>query len=271
MASRRVLFHEGSSDAVILNRCAELRFRHQPEKMRAFRRWTFVSLDGADNVNQVHLLQRLLKSPIWAASVDAEAFKIITVLDRDHQRTPGWTFSETGALPAAATMVWGGYSIESVFLVTKVLRYWVRAFVQERTSESLDSAIENALAKTNENVDLNTEARERLTLHFLRQDLKDSSEAVLKKNTDRHARQAMMCAREEMAKHSPAEYQQGKDRAKAVLGAIWDDLSPAKPGNFPRAVPKLLQKVNLDAIANPVEAVPPEVLKLLEWMVEEAR
>jgi AAA ATPase domain len=271
MASRRVLFHEGSTDAVILNRCAELRFRHQAEKMRAFRRWTFVSLDGADNVNQVHLLQRLFKSHIWAAPIDAEAFKIVTVLDRDHQRDPGWTFSERGVLPAAATVVWGGYSIESVFLVEKVLRYWVRTFVPEAKSESLERAIAKALAQADENVDLNTKARELLTLHFLRQDLKDSNDVVLKKNTDKHAILAMRSAGEYMEKQSPTEYQLGKDRAKAVLGAMWEHLSPAKQGNFPLALSKLLSGANLDAVSNPVEAVPPEVLKLLDWMVEEAR
>lgn len=268
LASRRVLFHEGTSDNKVLKRCAELRFRQQRDKLRTFERWTFVSLDGSGNTKIVGLLNRLLASPLlWAKNEGAQPFKVATVLDKDYSRTSGFMVSVDETHQIKANVVWKNHSIESVFLDAVVLAYWIRAFAGESTPSDLAAVIALALQQADEDDDLNTQAIDQLMLGLLREPLSDEKGRALAPNTDSHRLRAMTLARDVFYKRGgPAVHQRGKDRATKVLGVIRDHIAPPRKNSFPTDLIKLIERVDLNKISDPVAAIPSEVLELLEWM-----
>lgn len=269
MASRRVLFHEGSSDAKVLKRCAELRFRQQADKRRSFERWALVPLEGSGNDKVVGLLNRLLASPVWAAAQGAQPFKVVTVLDRDYARSPGFQVRPVVDGPTHAQLVWSQHSIESLFLTAKVLGYWVRAFAGTHAPSNLDEVIAQALVQADSDEGLNTEAVDQLMLRLLKQPLTNANGAELALNTDSHRSRAMALAREQFGALGPAVLQRGKDRAAKVLGFIRNHIAQPKQNAFPTDVIKLMDRVDLNEISDPVAAIPQELLDLLDWMAEQ--
>ena len=269
MASRRVLFHEGPGDAKVLKRCAELRFRQQADKRRNFDRWALVPLDGSGNDKMVSLLQRLLTSPVWAAEQGAQPFKVVTVLDRDYARHSGFEVRPVVDGPMHAELVWSRHSIESVFLTAKVLGYWVRAFAGVCAPPDVDGVITQALAQVDGDEGLNTDAVDQLMLRMLKLPLTSAKGVELALNTDSHRSRAMTLAREQFGALGPAVLQRGKDRAAKVLGFIRSHIAQPKQNSFPTDVIKLLDRVDLNEISDPVAAIPQELLDLLDWMVEQ--
>lgn len=268
MASRRVLFHEGPGDAKVLKRCAELRFRQQADKRRNFERWALVPLDGSGNDKMVGLLKRLLASPVWAAAQGVQPFKVVTVLDRDYARHSGFEVRPVVDGPMHAELVWSRHSIESVFLTAKVLGYWVRAFAGVCAPPDVDGVITQALAQVDGDEGLNTDAVDQLMLRMLKLPLTSAKGVELALNTDNHRSRAMTLAREQFGALGPAVLQRGKDRAAKVLGFIRSHIAQPKQNSFPTDVIKLLDRVDLNEISDPVAAIPQELLELLDWMVE---
>lgn len=269
MASRRVLFHEGPGDANVLKRCAELRFRQQADKRRNFERWALVPLDGSGNDKMVVLLQRLLASPVWAAAQGTQPFKVVTVLDRDYARQSGFEVRPVVDGPMHAELVWSRHSIESVFLTAKVLGYWVRAFAGVCAPPDVDGVITQALAQVDGDEGLNTDAVDQLMLRMLKLPLTSAKGVELALNTDSHRSRAMTLAREQFGALGPAVLQRGKDRAAKVLSFIRSHIAQPKQNSFPTDVIKLLDRVDLNEISDPVAAIPQELLDLLDWMVEQ--
>jgi AAA ATPase domain len=269
MASRRVLFHEGSSDAKVLKRCAELRFRQQADKRRSFERWALVPLEGSGNDKMVGLLNRLLASPVWAAAQGAQPFKVVTVLDRDYARPSGFQVRPVVDGPTHAQLVWSQHSIESLFLTVKALGYWVRAFAGTHAPSNLDDVIAQALVQADSDEGLKTEAIDQLILRLLKLPLTHANGVELALNTDSHRSRAIVLAREEFGTLGPAVLQRGKDRAAKVLGFIRNHIALPKQNAFPTDVIKLIDRVDLNEISDPVAAIPQELLDLLDWMAEQ--
>jgi ABC-type transporter Mla maintaining outer membrane lipid asymmetry ATPase subunit MlaF len=270
MASRRVLFHEGPSDAKVLKRCAELRFRQQADKRRNFERWALVPLDGSGNDKMVGLLQRLLASPVWAAAQGVQPFKVVTVLDRDYARQSGFEVRPVVDGPMHAELVWSRHSIESVFLTAKVLGYWVRAFAGDCASPDLDGVITQALAHADSDDGLNTNALDKLMAWQRKQSIQSETGVELAANTDSHFQRTLNLARARFSAEGPAVLQRGKDRAAKVLGFIRNHIALPKQNSFPTDVIKLIDRVDLNEISDPVAAIPQELLELLDWMVEQS-
>ena len=268
MASRRVLFHEGPGDAKVLKRCAELRFRQQTDKRREFERWALVPLDGSGNDKMVSLLQRLLASPVWAPTQDGQPFKVAMVLDQDYARESGFQVSPANEGPLNAKLVWPYHSIESVFLTPKVLGYWVRAFAGTCTPVNLDEVIAQALSQVDGDTELNLAAQDQLMMWLFKQPLQSERGAELALHTNSHQQRAMALARERLVTDGPAVLQRGKDRAAKVLGFIRSHIAQPRQNSFPTDVIKLIERVDLNLVSDPVAAVPPSVLELLEWMVQ---
>jgi predicted ATP-dependent endonuclease of OLD family len=269
MASRRVLFHEGPGDDKVLKRCAELRYRQQADKRRGIERWALVPLEGSGNEKMVGLLKRLLDSDVWAKSADTASFKVVTVLDRDHSRTPGFTVDGAKTGPQSARMVWQSHSIESLFLTPSVLGHWIRAFAAEATPANLDTLIAEALAHADADPALNNKAVDQLSLWFMKQELTSSTGAPLSVNTDSHRLRAITLARERFESEGAAACQRGKDRAKNVLTFIRSHIAQPRQNNFPADLIKLIELADLNKISDPVAAVPDELRGLLDWMVAE--
>lgn len=269
MASRRVLFHEGPGDAKVLKRCAELRFRQQADKRRNFERWALVPLDGSGNDKILSLLQRLLASPVWAAAQGTQPFKVVTVLDRDYARHSGFEVRPVVDGPMHAELVWSRHSIESVFLTAKVLGYWVRAFAGVCTPPNLDGVIAQALAHADSDEGLNTNALDKLMAWQRKQSIQSETGVELAVNTDSHFQRTLNLARARFSVEGPAVLQRGKDRAAKVLGFIRSHIAQPKQNSFPTDVIKLLDRVDLNEISDPVAAIPQELLDLLDWMVEQ--
>lgn len=269
MASRRVLFHEGPGDAKVLKRCAELRFRQQADKRRNFERWALVPLDGAGNDKVVDLLQRLLVSPVWAAPQGVPPFKAVTVLDRDYARPPGFLIKKKDAPLVHSELVWSMHSIESIFMTVKVLGYWAKAFAGVCAPTDLEDVIAQALAQVDDDESLKAEAVDQLMLRLLKRPLTNAMGVELAVNTDSHRSLAMVKAREQFEALGPAVLQRGKDRATKVLGVIRSHISQPKQNSFPTDVIKLIDRVDLNEISDPVAAIPQELLDLLDWMVEQ--
>jgi hypothetical protein len=268
MASRRVLFHEGPGDAKVLKRCAELRFRQQADKRREFECWALVPLDGSGNDKMVGLLQRLLVSPVWAQTQGAQPFKVATVLDRDYAREPGFQVQPAGQGPIHAKLVWPCHSIESMFLTPKVLGYWVRAFAGACTPPDLDDVIAQALTQVDGDDDLKIAAIEQLTMWLFKQPLQNEKGADLAPHTNSHQKQAMALARERYAADGPAVLQRGKDRAAKVLGFVRNHIAQPRQNGFPTDVIKLIERVDLNDISDPIAAIPQDLLALLDWMAQ---
>ncbi len=266
LASRRVLFHEGPSDATVLRQCANTLFRQKPEKKQAFDRWTLVPLDGSGNDKLPSWIRRLLKSQAWATSQDQAPFHLVTLLDRDHGRTPGWQQEVREGPVQARTFVWSRYSIESLFLETKLLAYWIQAYSGPVNQQALEAAIAAAIVAVDQDDELNQDAKDHLFLYLKQTALQDAKGKALSIGSDEHALYAMRQARE-LVSIAPAIYQRGKDRSRRLLGIIRESPLLENPARnqFTTDLPNLLSRTN-NPISDPVLSIPAEIRDLLEVM-----
>ena len=132
LASRRILFHEGSSDASILSRCADLRFRTDTPRLDRFRAWTMVSLDGVGNAKAQGVLRAVLTPKLFPSLTAEQKVRALCLFDRDAERTPGLHGIKvlTNDHFEGAEMVWSQYSIESLFLTPTCLAAWLAPLFQ---------------------------------------------------------------------------------------------------------------------------------------------
>lgn len=251
LASRRIFFHEGKTDAVILGKCAEILFRSNPLKMRQFERWTFVEMEGSSNEKLAGLLSMLIRSNLFSQAIDLAEFKIVTQLDKDYRdEAPGFRQVPDSPIPRFQS-VWSRHSIESLFCEVEVLRAWLGSTYPTITLELLASSID----QTNRDEGLNQNAKEQRQSFLLKPQQKIDANIIA---TNRQAALDI--------EGSPATWQRGKDRASSILLSIKNSL-----GNQARTLSTALDKVIDHADQNSFPAgnyqfLPAEVRTLLEWM-----
>lgn len=254
LASRRVLFHEGKTDARILRRCAELRFRTALRGKDRFDAWTFAELEGSGNRGMAKVLLNLI-ARVAPATTSTEPLRVVTVLDRDHQRAPGMSEDEAKGAAMARLLVWSRHSIESLFVTPSVLAEWLRAWLDEHAPTDLDERIAAALAAADRDEDLNREAQGQLQVALLRHGSRGEHEIV------RAFREA-----DQRVRDDPATWQRGKDRAQFVLRRIREGLGHAAGRQLPTDIPTLLDGVDLSRFGLVEPPIPPEIRDLLDWM-----
>lgn len=273
LASRRVLFCEGDGDRDALTLFARLKFRHDPARLRRFQAWTMARLNGAANHALAPLLTRLIRNEAVQTQARSGGFQVITVLDRDHIRTPG-TRSDMQDGVEETTVVWSQYSIESLLLTPEALRAWVVAWIatwKARRSEraaydppDLSSVIVAALADADAHTELNTSALEHLAAAMAMGDLFDDNGRKL--GGEKKVIYAFRRASERVSAE-PQVWQRGKDRAALVLGRVREALSQPGPSQFPTDILRLLADTDLDMLGDPRAAIPAEIGALLERML----
>lgn len=255
LASRRVIFHEGKTDARIIRRCAELRYRSDLRGKDRFDAWTFAELEGAGNSGMSKLLQRLIDRVTPSSEASAEALRVLTVLDRDHHRSPGWTDEDSEGMVRARTLVWERHSVESMFLTPPILEAWLGAWLGDRAPLDLDRRIQTALDDADQDETLNRDAQGQLQARLLRRGSRGDREVV-------HAfREAGT-----LVEQAPATWQRGKDRSRFVLGRIRDGFEHEVRRQMPTELSSLLERVDLSRFGDVERPIPPELRVLLDWM-----
>lgn len=259
LASRRVLFHEGKTDARIIRRCAELRYRTSLRHKDRFDAWTFAELEGSGNHGMAKVLLGLIERVSPSMATATEPLRVVTVRDRDHHRTPGMSEEETKGAAIARTLVWNRHSIESLFLTPAILAEWLRAWLDERAPADLERQIEDALAAADRDEDLNREAQGQLQVALLRHGGSRSEHEII-----RAFREA-----DRLLKEDPATWQRGKDRARFVLGRIRESLGHEAARNLTTDLSNLLEGVDTSHFGLTEPAIPPPIRILLDFMTSE--
>ena len=264
LASRRVLFCEGSNDVVILNRLAALRFRNAPSRERGFRRWSLIRLHGVSNAPIADLLARLVRSDVLKARAKTSGFCIEVVLDRDYSRQIGSSQSEQDGIKEITT-VWSRHSIESLLVEPNVLIKWVRAYTKFCTHDELKEIVTTAVQEADKDTSLNENAIIHLAAKLVIAELKDKDGKVV--GGDSKFVYAQKLARE-LVKSEPWIWQRGKDRGRFVLGRIREALPQNIRNQFPTDLVRLIERVNINRIGDPFAAIPEEIGTLLDRLAQ---
>ena len=254
LASRRLLFHEGPSDATILTRCAEAYFANDPVKLVAFRRWTLVPLDGSGNAPALKTLEKVIQPKVFPNLSLGGAVRLVLLIDRDRSRKPGETKSTNGNV-ASSQIVWSRNSIESLFLDPAALAIWLAASIPPGgTPEStIQQHVTAAVATVDANQELLDTAIGDLQTELLKPGGLKVADAL---------KQATSTVRTE-----PAVWQKGRDRARRVLEAVRGNLAHSERRHVRGTLADQLGEADLPRLSNPVAAIPSEVRTLLDSLV----
>jgi predicted ATP-dependent endonuclease of OLD family len=253
LASKRILFHEGKSDSIILKKCADIYFRNNDKKKLAFEKWTFVPLDGSGNDKFAQLLVRLIESSAVSQKYNLAEFRVITQLDKDYHRDAISLTQLPNARILSHQNVWQRHSIESLFCESDTLYFWLRQKYPQLQVEMIQTAIDEA----NQNEELNQYAREQLQV------------ALCSHRNDANLAESNRQANQEVAAN-PEIWQRGKNRAAFILAQLKNALGSAA-NNMTTALPKIIERadVNQFPAGNPA-VIPSEIATLLDWMVKNA-
>jgi hypothetical protein len=264
LASRRLLFVEGADELVVLPKLAELRFRNDPQRVRAFRRWTIVPLDGAKNKVVADLIARVLQSEAIRARARDAPFQVMVVLDRDYERTPGWTTPVPHGPITHSELVWRQHSLESLLVTPAVLTRWVRAFLGTNTPNDIDRIVHGAVSAADADEVLRRAAISFITGQRITDLLRDG--VSIQADYGRAIREATDQAQQAVLADPPG-WHRGKDRAAFILGKVREALTPQARAAFPTSVVKLVERTDLSGFGIGMEAIPEEVNALLDRMV----
>lgn len=95
-------------------------------------------------------------------------FRVVVVLDRDHEREPGVQAAPTATPGVAETkVVWSQHRVASLLIEASVLATWVRALVGDETPPDLSALIDEASRAADADEDLCDEAVQQLTAKLL--------------------------------------------------------------------------------------------------------
>lgn len=266
LASRRVVFVEGKTDSALLRHAGRLLFRNHRVHLARFERWAFVEMTGSGNRSIPQLLSRLLHHDVIRAGGEGHPFRVEIVLDRDYAAADAPTITEdTATGVTAVTTRWLRHSVESLFIEASVLVRWIRAFLPPTLAiADLDARVTGAIAAADADPDLNSAASRDLiaeaTLTLQREGV------ALSQDNARRLRQAIEDASQRVAA-APAIWQRGKDRARFVLAHIRDALPREARGHFPVLLEKLVLGADLNRIGDAAQAIPAELVSLLERLV----
>ncbi len=262
LASRQILFHEGSSDQVILVTCAKLLYRTALARRDRFDRWVLAPLQGSGNERIAKLLAQLVEAQVIPALTDGPPVEVIVVLDRDYLRSPGTEIESAGERLQLTRVVWSMHSIESLFLQADVLEVWLRARFGGDAPEPLREWIGEAIAAAESARELVDAAVDQLLPKIIRagmsKDGKPLSGEPLMVNALRAARQQVAA--------SPATWQQGHARSRFILGKVRERLPAPLRNQFPTNTHNLLETTPLERFGDPERAVPAELRELLDRM-----
>ena len=251
LASKRIFFHEGKTDDVILRKCADILFRNNPAKKRQFDLWTFVRMEGSGNEKLAGLLSRLVASNAFALAVDNSRFTIVTQLDKDY-RDEVAALAELPDSPIPLFRnLWTRHSIESLFCEAEILHAWLAPAYPEISEPMLLAAIDEA----NHDEELNQYAREQRQDWLLKQLPKTTDNITA---TNRQAFTDVQSA--------PAVWHRGKDRASAILLSAKTALG-TKANSLSTSLNKVIDRADVNLFpAGNFNFIPGEAKTLLEWM-----
>jgi len=254
LASRRLLFHEGPSDATVLTLCAEAYFANDPVKLAAFRRWTFAPLGGSGNVPALAALKSVIQPKIFPGLAQGDTVRLVLVLDRDRSREPGTTTSSTGKV-AGTEVIWSRNRIESLFLEPEVLARWIAASLAPggTAEQALATYVAAAIALVDKDQALLDAAISDLQVELLKPG-GVKVPAALKEATSR-------------VRSDPAVWQKGRDRARRLLEAVREQLPHKERRHVRSTVSDQLGEARRSRLSSPVAAVPAELRALLDNLV----
>lgn len=262
LASRRVVFCEGDDELAVLPRLAELKFRNNPKQREAFRRWSMIRLTGASNAPVAKLLAKLVANDVVSARAQQGGFKVVVVLDRDHERQPGF-YEDQDRGVSQTRVVWQRHSLESLLVEPEVLSSWIVALLGDGAPADLAQRVAVAIGAANADTELNTTASDQLMSHLATSDLRDEAGIPLAgpQKLVHASRQARA-----LIELQPEVWQRGKDRAQFILRHVRDSLPHEARRQFPTDVTRLIERGSLDRIGDPLKAIPLEVAKLLDLL-----
>jgi hypothetical protein len=262
LASRRVFFHEGPSDAEFLKRCADIYFRSRPTELARFRQWTPVPLGGTGKVSAQAVLGVVLQPHVFPELTHGPTARAVCILDRDTERTPGFRLREDLSRGAyeAHELVWSRYSIESLFLDPACLTAWLLAVLPVGTlpESTLRPLVEAALKHADDDIDLVLDASRRMMLSRM-------------KNDELRPGDALQAAQNEV-RSQPGTWQHGRDRASHVLRHVRTALPDNATRNHVRtSLLDLVRAATVDKLGDPMILIPPEVRSLLDHMASSTK
>lgn len=263
LASRRVLFHEGPSDWTILDACAEVVFRKDAAKLALWRQITPISVDGVHNAGLSQVLERLVTPAVFPSLGDGRKVRIAVVRDRDFTRTPRLAAIETKRENAEEIkVVWSRNSIESLFLDPPILGEWIAAFLGDPPIINLQDILARAVATADSDATLNADARRLMV------DARTSQDVEIEHATLRAAKKDAFEDAERALTQSPHVWHKGRDRARAMLGVVRAEIPANRRGAFPADLARIISEAMPEKIRDLALAIPDEVQRLLELMVE---
>lgn len=262
LAARRVLFVEGKDEVTILPRLGELRFRNDPLKLRRFRRWAIVQLEGSANAPIAGLLSRLVRNDVVRASAQQGGFDIIVTLDRDYDREPGTTTDTVDGIRQTTT-VWPVHSLESLLVTVPILIRWLKALLGERTPADIEDRVRTAVEAADREVGLNNDAIARLTAGMVATQVRRGAAIAAD-----HARpiRDISAEAQRRVQADPAAWQHGKARALHILDRVREGLDADLRGHFPTEVVRLIERANVNHMGDSIAPVPPDINTLFERM-----
>ncbi|MCB9744301.1 MAG: AAA family ATPase [Alphaproteobacteria bacterium] len=270
LASRRVVFCEGDGDLQVLGLAGRLRYRNNPRDAQRFAQWSVVRLQGTGNKGVAGLLARLLRSDAVEARATNEAFRAITVLDRDHGRTPGFLDEEPQGPVRELRFTWSRHSIESLFVEPRTLAVWIRALVGEAAPAELESLLAEAIRLADLDPELLDNAQDQLFLALKKDGLPDEVDKQGRPLRGEQLEVRALRRARDMVRADPATWQRGKDRARFVLGKIREHIATPQRNQFPTSLIHLLAATPQSRVGDIHAAIPPEIDTLLSRMVDQS-
>jgi predicted ATPase len=265
LASRRILFYEGSSDRVILEKCAALRYRSDLVGRERFERWTLAPLSGSGNEKIAGLLERLIETNVIPSLAAGEEVRLVVVLDRDYERKSGFSDdASAGGRVRTRRLVWPVHSIESLFLRPEILMTWLSARWGNRVPPELRQWIDEAIAVADADTGINQSAVSDLLAKIVQRGMIDGERL----HGDRLIKRAHERATDTV-KQDPAAWQRGHDRSRRVLGLLRARLPTPLRNQFPTTLHKLLESTPTDEFGSSERAIPKEIEALLTELTAE--
>jgi energy-coupling factor transporter ATP-binding protein EcfA2 len=262
LRSRKVLFHEGRTDRLILEVCARVRFANDAPRLQRFSQWTFVELSSVTNADAKDLLKKALE-PLGSLAKGEQVVRIVRVLDRDQHRVPVVGPEQGDGGVKEFDVVWSGYSIESLFLDPSCLAAWLWYELRNHSGapslQEIERAVADGIAAANADVQLIKQATDQVFTRLLRTltvGQLDSDKRIIQLGRDA----------EQRVKAEPHVYQQGKDRAKRILEHVRSTLPVALRNRIRSDIPDILRYAPSPSTLVAPALVPPEIAKLLEYM-----
>ena len=255
LSSHKILFHEGPTDDDVLTRCAEVYFRSDDERLRSFRRWTFVELEGVSNAEAASVLAKVLTPKIFPSLRPGEKVLIVRALDSDAERPQEFSTRTPSAHIEETRVVWSRYSIESLFLDTECLVGWLSAVLSGTTiaETQLRTHVVEALAAADKDDSLQEEAMIARARAYRKQSL-SADDANKKAFQDVGA--------------APGVWQHGRKRAAFVLKHLRASLAANLQNRVSGTIPKLLQVAPIERLGKLDVLVPEEIRNLLDLMTK---